>query len=94
MSRRKTQTTHLPYGIIIERDSEGNAYLSSDLHDAFVDEDDGEEARMYGHIAADAMEGLLMALVAAGVDLNTSAAQVAVETAVEGLANYLVHLGC
>lgn len=83
------KTIALPFGITIDVSAEEAALVSSDLRTQLVDADDSDGG-VHGEIAANAVEALLLSLVAAGVDLSGLDAQRAVETAVEAIANNLV----
>ena len=80
----------LPYGILITADDRGNAaVVRSDLLSQFSDPEDDAKDTCAAVASTDAIESLLMALVAAGVDLESEAAQEAVRTSVESLSRYL-----
>lgn len=83
-------TVRLPYGIVVERVSHVCTRLSSELLVEFVDPSRGFDS--HGELAAHVMESLLVALIAEGVDLNSSAAARAVTSAAETVAEYLVRL--
>lgn len=83
-------TIRLPYGIFVERVSDACTRLSSDLRLQFVDPTKTFDS--HGELAAHAMESLLIALVAEGVELDSSAAGRAVTQAAETVAEYLVRL--
>ena len=78
----------LPFGITIVVEPSGSAFLTSALARELVDED-CPDADIAGQSATDAIESLLLALVAAHVDLDTPEAHEAIVTAVEQVANYL-----
>ena len=79
----------LPFNIEITIEAGGVAHLTSQLRQDLVDEQDGD-LDVAGNAATDAIECLLLALVAAGVDLDTAAARGAIETAVESVTNLIL----
>lgn len=81
-------TIALPFGITIDVSGEDALLLSSDLREQLVDDAD-EDGGVHGEIAANAVEALLLALAAEGVDLTGPGAQRAVETTIEAIANNL-----
>ena len=85
-----TRTTRidLPFGIVISTTGDTTT-LVSNLLTEFSDPDDDREVQRAAEASCDAMESLLLALFAAGADLDTSAAREAIETSVEAIANYL-----
>ena len=83
-------TIRLPYGIVVERVSRGCTRVSSELRLEFVDP--SRDFDSHGELAAHAMESLLVALVAEGVEMDASAASRAVISAAETIAEYLVRL--
>ncbi|MGY4830482.1 hypothetical protein ACVNIS_18065 [Sphaerotilaceae bacterium SBD11-9] len=83
-------TIRLPYGIVIERVSRVGTCLSSEMRDEFVDP--SKEFDSHGEVAAHAVEALLVALVAEGVEMDPSAAGRALNSAAETIAEYLVRL--
>lgn len=78
----------LPFGILITVEPSGAASLESDLRRELLDETD-PSADSIGLAAVDAIESLLLALVAAGVDLSGQAAHAAIVTAVEQIATHV-----
>ena len=77
---------NLPFDICISV-SDGHTHLSSGLHKELVD---GSPARDDPGLAAThAMESLLLALAARGLDLDTAEAALAVRDAAEAVAEYL-----
>jgi hypothetical protein len=81
--------TRLPYGITITR-TRGHTRLSSELRLELVDIKRKFDA--HSELATHALESLLLALCAAGIDLNNARAAFAVETAVNAVLEYLVAL--
>jgi len=75
----------LPYGISITVYASGAASLAGNLALEFLDGSDPSNDEP-AHVAADAIESVLLALAAAGVDLETAACKEAIETAVEAVA--------
>lgn len=89
--KRLHRTVELPYGIVIDVDVDGRSagLKGSLLKGQFIDPEDPPAAVARGELAADVVECLLVALVAAGVNLETSAAREAISGAVEAVANHL-----
>lgn len=87
-TNQKSRRVRLPYAIDIEHDrSDGSACLvRSNLYEE-LSEPGCEDER--ARAAADAVESLLLALVAAGIELDTAAGREAVESAVESIAQNL-----
>lgn len=83
-------TIRLPYGIVIERVSRVCTSLSSELRLEFVDPTRAFDS--HGELAAHAVESLLVALVAEGVEMDASAASRAVTSAAATIAEYLARL--
>jgi hypothetical protein len=81
----------LPFGIVVEA-HEGSASITSLLADQFADPADDETSAQAGKASADAIESLLMALAAEGVDIHTNQFSRAITTAVEAIANNLVEV--
>ena len=80
------RTFQLPFGIRITVDPSGNGELESNLFHEFRDYDQPSDDAA-ARAGADAMEGLLLALACAGIDLETAACKEAILTAVESFAN-------
>lgn len=80
------QTTGMPFGITIERDSNGSVTLSSELIQQFT-EDQERPAGPVAKASADAIESLLMAMAGEGFDMTDSRLWRALEASVEGIAN-------
>lgn len=83
-------TVRLPYGIVIERVSRVCTRLSSELRLEFVDP--SRDFDSHGELAAHAVESLLAALVAEGVEMDALAAGRALTSAAETIAEYLARL--
>ncbi len=79
-------TTHLPYGIDITVTGQ-RASLSSELRAQLVDPSPARDDPALAMVHA--IEALLLALAAEGVDLSGPGASRAVVTAVESVAEYL-----
>jgi hypothetical protein len=80
----------LPYDIIIERVSRKCTHISSQLRVEFVDP--SKEFDSHGELAAHAVESLLVALVAEGIDVDPEVFGRALTWAAETIAEYLVRL--
>lgn len=90
MTHPRTDTEfNLPFDICITV-TDGYAGLSSGLHEQLVDTS-GAVPDEPGLAAVHAMESLLLALAARGLDLGTAQASLAVEDAAGAVAHYL---GC
>jgi len=78
----------LPFGIVVAS-HDGGASITSLLADQFAGPDDDETCAKAGKASADAIESLLMALAAEGIDIHTNQFSRAIATAVEAIANNL-----
>lgn len=83
-----SRVLHLPFGIRITVDPSGDGELESNLFQEFREDDEPSEDAV-ARAGADAMEGLLLALACAGIDLETAACREAIVTAVESFAQPL-----
>ncbi len=81
-----TRTFALPFDIHITV-SDGHTRLSSRLHEQLVE--DSPDRDDPGLAIVHAIESLLLALAARGVDLGTPAASLAVRDTVESVSEYL-----
>ena len=81
-----TKVTKLPFGMVISVTGKG-ATMSSELVQEFADQD--TEGPSYAKTAANAMESLLVALAAAGVDMADPRIAEAVNNAVEAVSQNL-----
>lgn len=85
-----TKEVRLDYGIAIVTDGEGSAGISSALINQFTgngESVDDDHTEGYAEGAADALESFLMAMAAAGVDLEAPQIKEALQTAVESVGN-------
>ena len=89
LSPTTTKSVALPYEIHITVNN-GHATLSSRLHEQLVDAHPSRDDP--GMACVHALESLLLALAARNVDLGTPAAALAVQDAVEAVAEYLCYI--
>jgi hypothetical protein len=83
---------NLPYGILISTDGNHNAtLLGSELLAEFSDPDDDAGGKIAAVASNEAVESLLLALVAAGIDLESEPAQEAIRTSVEAIAHHIFY---
>jgi hypothetical protein len=82
-------TFELPYGMSITSNGQATR-IDSHLRDELVDS--CRESDPYGELATHAVESVLVALVAEGIDLSSVAGRSAVHAAVQHIAEYLVRL--
>lgn len=84
---KSPQTLRLPYGILISWFADTAVLESSDLRRELSDDESMPDTA--ADLAADCIEPPLLALAAAGVDLDSEAARSAIETSVESIAQSL-----